>query len=280
MNDDFAAAMRQAARLHARLESRRGDTGDPGCAFRANGVQARGPTVAGHHAPIAARSRPTPFPVDPDAEIVEPSAKAVTLASARPDGIRAFAKIAKAAWQRRCSVLREGRLASRRVRIAAGHEPARTWRNTSRRLRCRMARSSWRDPSPARPAREATELYIPASAADRPRGLVVMLHGCKQDPDDFAAGTGMNAVAEAHGLMVAYPAQTGADNASSCWNWFRPADQMRDAGEPSIIAGITRRDHVGIRPRPRAGLRRRPVGGRRDGGGDGRDLSRSLRGCR
>lgn len=83
-------------------------------------------------------------------------------------------------------------------------------------------------------------LYVPASAPDRPRGLVVMLHGCKQDPEDFAAGTGMNAVAEAYGLVIAYPRQSGADNASSCWNWFRPADQMRDRGEPSIIAGITK----------------------------------------
>lgn len=83
------------------------------------------------------------------------------------------------------------------------------------------------------------KLYVPASAPIRPHGLIVMLHGCKQDPDDFAIGTGMNAVAEAHGLMVAYPGQTGADNASSCWNWFRPSDQRRGAGEPAIIAGIT-----------------------------------------
>ncbi|MGV6875601.1 extracellular catalytic domain type 1 short-chain-length polyhydroxyalkanoate depolymerase [Pseudochelatococcus sp. B33] len=82
-------------------------------------------------------------------------------------------------------------------------------------------------------------LYVPASAPDRPHGLVVMLHGCKQDPEAFAAGTGMNAAAETHGLLVAYPGQSGTDNPSSCWNWFRSCDQMRDAGEPAIIAGIT-----------------------------------------
>jgi len=86
----------------------------------------------------------------------------------------------------------------------------------------------------------AYRLYVPASADHRPLGLIVMLHGCRQNPDDFATGTNMNAVAEANGLLVAYPAQPASANASSCWNWFNPADQARDAGEPSIIAGITR----------------------------------------
>jgi poly(hydroxyalkanoate) depolymerase family esterase len=84
------------------------------------------------------------------------------------------------------------------------------------------------------------KLYIPAARPDGAQGLVVMLHGCTQSPDDFAVGTGMNAVAEAHNLLVAYPAQTSIHNGGSCWNWFRPGDQRRDIGEPAIIAGITR----------------------------------------
>lgn len=82
-------------------------------------------------------------------------------------------------------------------------------------------------------------LYVPASGVDGLQGLVVMLHGCTQSPEDFAAGTGMNALAEEHRLLVVYPAQTSQDNAMACWNWFRPGDQMRDAGEPAIIAGLT-----------------------------------------
>lgn len=83
-------------------------------------------------------------------------------------------------------------------------------------------------------------LYIPAK---RPAGLmplVIMLHGCTQSPEDFAIGTGMNAVAEDFGALIAYPAQTQTANANRCWNWFRPEDQRRDRGEPALIAGITR----------------------------------------
>jgi poly(hydroxyalkanoate) depolymerase family esterase len=86
----------------------------------------------------------------------------------------------------------------------------------------------------------AYRLYIPASYSGQPLPLIVMLHGCHQTAEDFAAATRMNALAELHTCLMLYPAQSTAHNQAGCWHWFRREDQIRGRGEPAIIAGMTR----------------------------------------
>lgn len=83
------------------------------------------------------------------------------------------------------------------------------------------------------------KLYIPPGQGDRPMPLVVMLHGCTQNPDDFAAGTGMNQRAREQRFCVLYPEQSQDANPSLCWNWFKHNHQQRDRGEPALLASMT-----------------------------------------
>jgi poly(hydroxyalkanoate) depolymerase family esterase len=100
----------------------------------------------------------------------------------------------------------------------------------------RSAPASYANPFGVR----AYKIYVPARDSGRARPLVVMLHGCDQTADDFAAATRMNELADELGFIVAYPEQALSANVSRCWNWFKASNQERDVGEPSLIAGITR----------------------------------------
>ena len=95
------------------------------------------------------------------------------------------------------------------------------------------------------------KLYTPPRAMGQASALVVMLHGCTQNPDDFAAGTGMNALAREQGFMVLYPEQAQDGNPQRCWNWFKHNHQKRGSGEPALIASLTQMvvQQHGIDPR-------------------------------
>jgi poly(hydroxyalkanoate) depolymerase family esterase len=243
MSQHFAAAMRRAA-----LSTRAKVTTATGIIQKALGkALARGSfdeTFPGLSLPESKQHLPL-RPVSPNAETEEPSADRPQL-SLRYDTSENVAAIG--------GVLHGGSQRLRRplgdvLRALREHRPMVDWSEQLSAMRLPGVATLARLPiAPgaqfvtrsivcATGTREY-KLYIPASAG-RPLGLLVMLHGCKQDPDDFAAGTSMNTVAEANGLIVVYPRQSPSANASSCWNWFNPGDQMRDAGEPSIIAAIT-----------------------------------------
>lgn len=235
MNDDFATAMRRAVRSTRALNV-------------AEATRVIQDALVGRSAPKRTSTlditppppnqRSTPFPVDADAEIIETRAEPQAEEPAERIGDAATSRRLRKSLGETMRILRESRLGSGVLGSLHGVGPPGAAKQVPQPVvpnGAQFLSRSFSCPAGSRSYR----LYVPASAPDRPRGLVIMLHGCKQNPEDFASGTGMNSVAETHGLVIAYPRQSETSNASSCWNWFRPADQMRDEGEPSIIAGIT-----------------------------------------
>jgi poly(hydroxyalkanoate) depolymerase family esterase len=88
--------------------------------------------------------------------------------------------------------------------------------------------------APHRPYR----LYLPAGyRASESLPMLIMLHGCHQDAESFAAGTRMNSLADRERLLVLYPEQRLLANHSHCWNWFDPATH-KGGGEAAIIAAM------------------------------------------
>ncbi|WP_176562844.1 extracellular catalytic domain type 1 short-chain-length polyhydroxyalkanoate depolymerase [Paracoccus liaowanqingii] len=99
---------------------------------------------------------------------------------------------------------------------------------------------TWRRHQAAGETRDL-RLYVPASLAGEPAaGLLLLLHGCTQDPDDFARGTGILEAAEQHRVIVIAPKQPSQANMNRCWNWFEARHGGTDSGEAAFLADLTR----------------------------------------
>lgn len=83
---------------------------------------------------------------------------------------------------------------------------------------------------------------MPASLKEgaEPAGLILLLHGCTQDPDDFARGSGILEAAEQHRVLVVAPAQPAQANMNRCWNWFEPKHTAAQGGEAAFLTDLTR----------------------------------------
>lgn len=105
-------------------------------------------------------------------------------------------------------------------------------------------------------------VYVPKGWSRWKRApLLVLCHGCRQTPEEFAEGTRIAAHADANGWLVLLPRQKDSANAWRCWNWFDPAT-AGGSGEAAIVAAMIR----SVRRRYRADRHRVLVAGMSAGG--------------
>ncbi len=80
-------------------------------------------------------------------------------------------------------------------------------------------------------------LYVPSGGRRGAMPLVVMLHGCQQNADEFAQGTRMNLLADQHGFAVLYPEQSRRAHAHGCWHWYEDTERA-GRGEAHTVAAL------------------------------------------
>ncbi|MDO5101784.1 MAG: PHB depolymerase family esterase [Lautropia sp.] len=240
MTPDFQQQLAEATRL-----TRAGNLGAATALIQA---ALGGGAVTGMPAAAMTPSAPTPDVIDVEARIIDwgpgEADPTHTRKPARPDragfgtanfGTSAFNPMDAGLFSARPSF---GRPMAADARQAARHTGFADAGSTASPIKGKLIRGQFRHASAGQ--RDYLLFSPPAEAGAGPRPLVVMLHGCTQNADDFAAGTRMNELASKAGFHVLYPDQSRQHNPQGCWNWFKHNHQQRDRGEPAVLAGMVR----------------------------------------
>ena len=127
----------------------------------------------------------------------------------------------------------------------------------------KFAWRGWLRAAPLIAPRREYLIYVPKGHSNWRRApLLVLIHGCRQTPEEIAAATRITALADDLGCLVLLPRQNPLANAWGCWNWFDPAT-ARGWGETAIVAAQIR----AIRRKYRISRKRMFVAGMSSGGG-------------
>jgi poly(hydroxyalkanoate) depolymerase family esterase len=94
-------------------------------------------------------------------------------------------------------------------------------------------------------------VYVPRGYSRwKRRPIIVLLHGCRQTPEEIATGTRIAALADRNGWLVLLPRQTDKANPWRCWNWFDPRTSAGD-GEAAVVLAQLRAVRHAYRGHPR-----------------------------
>ena len=100
------------------------------------------------------------------------------------------------------------------------------------------------------PSREYL-VYVPRGYGGwRRRTLIVLIHGCRQTPEDLAAATRIARIADDQGWLILLPRQHAKANPWVCWNWFDSATSG-GRGEAAIVVAQIRAVRHAYRVHPR-----------------------------
>ena len=83
------------------------------------------------------------------------------------------------------------------------------------------------------------DVYLPSGLSlERRVPVVLLLHGCRQRPVDFAVESGFVAAADAERFLVLAPRQEQHHQLQRCWRWYESEHQGRGRGEPAMLAEL------------------------------------------